>query len=115
MTSRIFNTDDFIVESDGEPVRSVVTESADSVIIIWNVMPGQQIKPHIHPEGQDTWIVLSGEGEYISSADGERERVGAGQVIIAHRGEVHGVINKGREPFQFISVVAPAEAGFEAF
>jgi quercetin dioxygenase-like cupin family protein len=33
-------------------------------------------------------------------------------VVIAHRGEVHGVLNTGQEDLVFISVVTPAAAGF---
>jgi quercetin dioxygenase-like cupin family protein len=34
-------------------------------------------------------------------------------VVVAHRGEVHGVYNNGSESLVFVSVVAPAASGFE--
>jgi mannose-6-phosphate isomerase-like protein (cupin superfamily) len=37
----------------------------------------------------------------------------AGDVVIAHSGETHGVLNTGTEPLIFISVVAPALSGYE--
>ena len=115
MSSRIFKPSDFILQSETEPIRSVINESADAVVIMWHVLPGQQIKPHIHPEGQDTWIVVSGEGMYICDAESEPVLAKAGHILVAHRLEVHGVINTGSEPFQFISILSPAKAGFQAF
>ncbi|MCC5637358.1 cupin domain-containing protein [Nostoc sp. CHAB 5844] len=111
--SRIFNGAEFVQMSDGEPIRSVVTESADAVVVMWYVLPGQTINPHIHPSGQDTWIVLSGNGEYILDAEGKTMPISSGQIVVAHTGQVHGVVNQGSEPLQFVSVVAPQDAGYQ--
>ena len=109
---RIFPVENFIHPSEGAPVRSVVTETPDAAVIVWHVGPGQEIAPHIHPEGQDTWIVRSGRAEYRPGG-GKTEEIGKGDVVVAERGEVHGAVNSGSEPFIFVSVVSPAKAGFE--
>jgi len=62
--ARLFSVSDFIHPSDGEPVRSVVLETEESVIVVWYVRPGQEIATHVHPHGQDTWTVLSGSANY---------------------------------------------------
>ena len=36
-----------------------------------------------------------------------------GDVVVARRGEVHGVHNDGAEPLVMVAVVSPAESGFE--
>ena len=110
---RIFPSQDFFVVSDGEPVRSVVTESPEAVIVAWCVQPGQTIGAHVHPQGQDTWTILAGEGNYVVDLNGTRRRIAAGDVVVARTGAVHGVHNDGRVPLRFISVVAPAQAGYE--
>ncbi|HEY6896533.1 MAG TPA: cupin domain-containing protein [Rhodocyclaceae bacterium] len=110
---RIFTARDFIQLSDADPIRSVVTQSPDAVVVMWHVLPGQRIPPHVHPAGQDTWTILAGSGDYIVDAAGASRPLSAGQVAIAQVGQVHGVINNGSEPLQFISVVAPAEAGYQ--
>ena len=110
---RIFPSSQFFEPADGEPVRSVVTTTPDCVVVAWYLKPGQSIKPHRHPTGQDTWTILSGQGEYVINEAGETRSIQAGDIVIAHTGEVHGLHNTGNEVFSFISVVAPAQAGFE--
>ena len=113
MNNRIFQSKSFEKPQDGEPYRSVVSSSSDAAIIVWHVKKDQIIKPHIHPNGQDTWTILSGEGEYIFDDSDNRKTIRKGDIVIAHANEIHGVENKGNEPFVFVSVVSPAEAGYE--
>lgn len=113
MTERVFKSSQCMQPSDGEPIRSVVTQTPDAVIVAWYVKPGQTIKPHIHPSGQDTWTILSGEGDYLVDLRGTTRRIVSGDVVVAHTKEVHGVRNTGADPLIFISVVSPAEAGYE--
>ncbi len=113
-TTRIFNSSDYFQPTDeGEPIRSVVTESLDAVIVAWYIKPGQEIPAHLHPNGQDTWTILSGKGEYYLDQIGTRKPIMTGDVVIAPVASVHGVFNNGNEPLIFISVVSPAEAGYE--
>jgi quercetin dioxygenase-like cupin family protein len=113
MRERIFKSYDFQESNIGEPIRSVITESKESAVIAWHVNPGQRISAHLHPCGQDTWIIQSGMGEYQLDKAGATKRIKAGDVVIAHLGEAHGVLNTGNEPLIFISVVSPAQSGYE--
>jgi quercetin dioxygenase-like cupin family protein len=110
---RLFKVKDFLKPADGEPIRSVITESADAAVVAWHVKPGHHISAHVHPDGQDTWTILAGCGEYRVSANGESIAIAKGDVLVAHRREVHGVLNNGQEPLVFVSVVSPAASGFE--
>jgi len=110
---RIFQSAHFFQPADGEPLRSVITESSDAVVVAWHVKPGQRIASHVHPQGQDTWTILAGHGEYVLEVTGTSRRINAGDVVVAHTGCVHGVYNSGPEPLLFISVVSPAEAGYQ--
>jgi quercetin dioxygenase-like cupin family protein len=112
-SKRIFKVTDFLQPSAGEPIRSVITESADAAVVAWHINPGQHISTHVHPNGQDTWTILSGCGEYRISTNGDSIAIAQGDVLVAHRREVHGVRNSGQEPLVFISVVSPAASGFE--
>ena len=113
MTSpRIFDSSEFIQPSTDEPIRSVVTESDDSAVVMWYVLPGQRIRPHVHPAGQDTWIVLSGQAEYILDEAESTRPILPGHIVVARAGQVHGAINSGLVPLLFVSVVSPANAGY---
>jgi quercetin dioxygenase-like cupin family protein len=113
MTERIFKSSDFLQSNADEPIRSVITESKESAVIAWHVNPGQRISAHLHPCGQDTWIIQSGMGEYQLDKSGATKSIKAGDVVIAHSGETHGVLNIGTQPLIFISVVSPALSGYE--
>lgn len=109
--SRIFSVADYAQPSEGEPIRSVVLETAESVIVVWHLRPGQEIAAHVHPHGQDTWTVLSGSAEYFQG-NGTVCNLKANEVAIAKPGQVHGAKNDGSEPFVFVSVVASRNAGY---
>jgi quercetin dioxygenase-like cupin family protein len=109
--ARIFSVAGYTRPSQGEPIRSVVLETADSAVVVWHAHPGQEIAAHVHPHGQDTWTVLSGEAQYFLGGGVVRD-LKAGDIAIARPGQVHGAINTGREPLVFVSVVASGKAGF---
>ena len=109
--SRIFSVAEYIRPSDDEPIRSVVLETKDSTVVVWHAHPGQEIAAHIHPYGQDTWTVISGEADYYQG-DGMVTHLKTGNIAVAKPGQVHGAMNSGLVPFVFVSVVAPGNAGF---
>lgn len=109
--TRIYPIADYLKPSDGDPIRSVVLETAESVTVAWHVRPGQEIAAHIHPNGQDIWIVLSGRAEYFQG-NGVARLLHANEIAVALPGQLHGARNVGAEPFVFISVVSPGDAGF---
>ena len=111
--TRIFGSSEFFQPAEGEPIRSVITESRDAVVVAWYVKPGQETRAHVHPTGQDTWTVLAGTGDYYLDSVGTTRPIKPGDVVIAHTGEVHGVVNNGEVPLMFVSVVAPADAGYQ--
>jgi quercetin dioxygenase-like cupin family protein len=109
---RVFKSSNYMQVSYNEPIRSIVDESEHSVIVAWHVESGQTIAPHTHPNGQDTWTILSGEGQYQIGEAGNTVSVISGDVVVAKKGQIHGVLCTSKEPLRFISVVAPFEAGY---
>lgn len=112
-SNRIFKSAQFFQPTDGEPIRSVITESQEAVVVAWFLQPGQTIAPHFHPHGQDTWTILTGQGDYTIDSVGTTQSIESGDVVVAPVGAVHGLQNTGEGPLSFISIVAPAEAGYE--
>ncbi len=111
--NRIFKSSKFFIPTDDEPMRSVIATSAEATIVAWYILPKQEILAHRHPHGQDTWTILSGQGEYYLDRDGTTRSIEMGDIVIAPLGCVHGVFNNSDEPFVFISVVSPGDAGYE--
>lgn len=110
---RTFDSAAFYLAGQDEPPRVVITETQDAAVVCWHVEPGQRIRLHVHPSGQDTWVIMSGEGLYLDAEGSTGLALRPGMVAVAPRGAVHGAINTGQVPLRFISVVAPAESGFE--
>ncbi|MBI5193714.1 MAG: cupin domain-containing protein [Nitrospirae bacterium] len=110
---RIFSIAEFTRPSIDKPIRSVIQETEESLVIVWHVGPGQEISAHVHPHGQDIWTVISGTAEYYQGV-GLSAHLKSGEIAIAEPGQVHGAMNTGSEPFIFISVVAPKNAGYES-
>ncbi len=112
-TARLFCSTDFFQPTDDEPIRSVITQSPEATVVAWYIKQGQKIPPHIHPHGQDTWTIIAGQGHYYLDNQGNSRPITAGDIVVAHTGEIHGVFNDAPEPLLFISVVSPADAGYQ--
>lgn len=74
--------------------------------VIWYVPVGQEVPAHYHPNTDDIWIMLSGEGEYYLG-DGETIHVHDGMVIAAEEKQIHGIRATGAIPLIFAAVSAP--------
>jgi quercetin dioxygenase-like cupin family protein len=109
--TRIFKAAQYFQPTESEPIRSVVVETDEAVVVAWYLLPGQEIAPHIHPHGQDSWTVVQGSGLYYVTPT-ELQPIACGDVAIAPVGQVHGVRNTGAEPLVLISTVTPAAAGY---
>lgn len=110
---RVFDAALHFREDRIEPPRIVITESEHAAVVAWSVEPGQRIALHVHPTGQDTWVVLAGEGLYFIDREQTPRPLKPGTVAVAPAGSVHGALNTGRERLRFVSVVSPALSGFE--
>lgn len=111
--NRQFKSQDFYESNTGEPIRSVVVETVDSVVVAWHLNPGQEISAHIHPLGQDTWYVVSGQGDYLTDIGSAKIKIETGDIVIAPSNCIHSVMNTGTQALKIISVVSPAAAGYE--
>lgn len=110
---RVFEAIDHFREGRPEPPRVVITESEHAAVVAWSVEPGQRIELHVHPQGQDTWVVLAGEGLYFTDRAHSSRPLRPGSVAVAPAGAVHGALNTGSGLLRFVSVVSPALSGFE--
>lgn len=112
MLERIFTVKDIVKFSEERANVTEVAKTDHSIIFVWGVKPGQEVEPHIHPRGQDTWIMIQGEITYYLG-NGQIKKIREGQIDVAPKNEVHGCVNEGKENAIFISIYSPKDIGFE--
>jgi quercetin dioxygenase-like cupin family protein len=94
--------------------KATVTElclTGHGSVAVWGVRPGQEVPPHLHPDGQDTWVMLRGELTYYLGG-GQRRVICAGDVDVADRNQIHGAVNEGTEDAVFVSIYSAAKLGW---
>ncbi len=74
-------------------------------MVTWYIKPGQEVSPHIYPNGQDMWTIRTGSGKYYLDGTGTMRAIAAGDVVIASLRCIHGILNDGDEPLVLISVL----------
>jgi quercetin dioxygenase-like cupin family protein len=79
---RLFHSGDYFHLNESEPARTVITQSVDAAVVAWTVLPGQSIPAHHHPQGQDSFVILSGAGSYQIDAAGTLVSVKVNEYIL---------------------------------
>ncbi|GAA6620737.1 cupin domain-containing protein [Scytonema sp. NUACC26] len=101
--NRTFDIEQLVQFSDEKATVTEIIITPHSSIAVWGVQPGQEVPAHIHPDGQDTWIIVRGELTYYLG-DGQKKVVSAGQIDIAEPLQVHGAVNEGTQDTVFLSI-----------
>ena len=112
---RIFNTSHYAHWSAHNEEKGRVTEisvTSKQSVAVWTVRPGQRVPTHLHPDGQDTWIMLKGELTY-DLGNGEKKIISAGYIAVAQHHEIHGALNEGSEDALFISIYSAPHLAVE--
>lgn len=74
--------------------------------------PGGEGNVHDHPF-EETYFILSGEAEAL--LDGQRYKVGPGDIVWTGVGGTHGFFNKGTVPVRWLETQAPQPPAQQAF
>jgi len=108
---RFFTVSEIIkgLSSDDRATKIVLYENDRTNTAIWYVPPGEEVVAHWHPNSDDIWVILAGEGEYYLG-DGTTYTIQAGMVAVAFKGQIHGVKAKGSEPLIFVAFQSPVPA-----
>lgn len=65
--------------------------------------PGNSIGEHYHEGDNEIFYFLSGSGLY--NDNGTQIRIHPGDVTVCNSGELHGLVNDGSEPLEFIALI----------
>lgn len=66
---------------------------------------GQSSQPHYHKISQETYFILAGRGHMM--VDDREFELGPGQACLIEQGEVHQIINQGKEDLIFLAFCVP--------
>ena len=93
----------------GEVEMQKICESTDELFgkgRLFNRMilaPGNSIGKHTHEGDNEIFYFLSGVGEYDDN--GTVVSVSAGDTVVCKDGEMHGLVNTGDVPLEFIALI----------
>jgi quercetin dioxygenase-like cupin family protein len=88
-----------------KPFKHTFLQSERLLVGLNSLLPGQSQHLHDHPDQDKFYQVLAGEGLFTV---GEQQQVcGAGELILAPAGILHGVENQGDGLLTFLTVIAP--------
>jgi hypothetical protein len=107
--SRIFSVAEYVQPSEGEPIRSVVLETRDSIIVVCMSIPAGNCGSHSssRPRHVDCFV---GMADYFQG-NGIVRALREGEIAVARPGQVHGREYRYRAICVSL-VVASANAGF---
>jgi len=66
------------------------------------LQPGQTIQPHFHPDAEELYYLISGQG--VMHIGEERRDVATGDVIYIPPEKVHFLQNSSAEPIRFLTL-----------
>ena len=112
MSQRTFDPESLVRFSDAKATVTEIAVTEHSSIAVWGVRPGQEVPAHIHPDGQDTWVMVRGALTYFLGS-GERKAIRAGVFEVAYHPLVPGALNYGNEDAVFLSIYSPPNLGGE--
>lgn len=69
------------------------------------VPPGRATAPHFHPQTEEIYFILAGQGEM--QIEGEIQTVGPGDAIAIPPGMTHRICNQGDAELRFLCCCAP--------
>ena len=65
--------------------------------------PGNSVGEHTHVGDNEVYYFLRGTGTY--NDNGTYVKIGPGDTTVCNEGELHGLVNDGDEPLEFIALV----------
>lgn len=108
---RYFRIENLIHYNDKEAQKNIFFQSNQSAGAMWCIKPGQFLKAHKHECADDIWVILEGEGEFITN-NNEKRLITKGDIIVSCPGDIHGVYNTGDSNFVMLGFATPMPLDF---
>jgi quercetin dioxygenase-like cupin family protein len=109
---RLSAADFTILENPGFRSLQIVwpNNAPDARVTITRVTmePGATSARHAHAASEQIWLIEQGDA-LLLMADGQTDRLRAGDVVRTPAGTIHGVANTGAGPFVYLAVTTPPQ------
>ena len=70
--------------------------------------PGSVSERHAHKCSEQIWIIERGEGTLLLGNE-QTEVLCTGDIVRTPAGEIHGLVNGGKEPLVYLAITAPPQ------
>jgi len=109
LSVRIVDVDTVKIEKRlGGPVKRVFAGISNKLLFSIGVFnPGEGLNPHIHPESDEVYYVLDGEGTVHIGEDRKEYRINAGLALYIPSGTIHSVTNTSSGKLTVAFFIAP--------
>lgn len=91
--------------SDEKMKKINLFETANLFCDVYCLQPGQRQKVHAHEVEDKIYYVLEGEGTFFIGDDAQK--LSAGHMVLAARGQLHGVTNESDKPLSILVFMTP--------
>jgi len=95
----------------GGPIKAVITPAtAGSKKIVYvhgTFKPGEGLVPHIHPESEEIYLVISGNGTVYEGKEKKEIGISAGTALYIPAGIIHYVRNTGKTNLDIAFFLSP--------
>ena len=79
-------------------------EIAKNIAAIYDtyLSPGESIQPHLHPDLEELYYILSGYGNITIGE--EKQEISRGDVVYIPQKALHTLVNTGEVPLRFVTI-----------
>ncbi len=97
------------------PMFSSETGAENLSFSVGDFEPGEKLVPHIHPESEEVYYVLKGNGTVFLGEDLKEISIKPDMGLFIPAGEIHGVTNTGKGKLLIAFFVAPGKEKLKIF
>jgi mannose-6-phosphate isomerase-like protein (cupin superfamily) len=90
-----------------EDFRRVVATGPRHQVVAMTLQPGEEIGEETHEHGDQSLLVIEGEGDAV--LEGRTEPIRAGDLVVVPEGVLHNVRNTGLQALRLVTIYAPPE------
>ena len=77
-----------------------------NMTVTWvDVPPGAEQRSHSHPESEQVYVIIRGQGRM--SVAGDTESVSEGDLVFIPPATSHGIVNEGSDTLVYIAAASP--------